>query len=157
MMAGSIASVRKAKDNELSISEEDIFVCNNIQTTIPNIQTTNLIVKTTNPMVQTTISHIQTTIPRIQTNIPQIQTNIPRIKITIPQTQTSIPQTQTTIPKIQTTSPEITNEEILLILLGFNFFRLSSSTISFNVLFTPIFNGIYSNLMKVLLIINYNE
>jgi hypothetical protein len=79
----------------------------------------------------------------IQTNIPQKQTTIPKIK--------------TTVSSIQTSSPEISNEGTLLILLGFNSFKLNYSTISFKVLFTPILNDIYSNLMKVHLIINYNE
>ena len=41
--------------------------------------------------------------------------------------------------------------------MGFNSFKLSSSTISFIVLFIKILNDIYSNLMKVVLIIIYNE
>ena len=71
--------------------------------------------------------------------------------------QTTIPTIQTTLPQIHTTSLEIKNEETLLILMGFNSFKLSSSNISFNILFTQILNDIYSNLMKVPLIINYNE
>ena len=62
-----------------------------------------------------------------------------------------------TIPRIQTTFPQITNGGTLLILLGFNSFKLSFSTISFTVIFILILNDIYSNLMKVHLIINYNE
>ena len=142
----------------------DNLVCNNIQTTIPIIQTTIPQIQTTIPQIQTTIPKIQTTIPKIQTTIPQIQTTIPQIQTTIPQIQDNIPQIQATIPQIQTTnlliqtiSPEITNERILLILFGFNSFKLSSSTISFYVLFTKILNDIYSNLMKAHLLINYNE
>ena len=92
---------------------------------------------------------MQTTIPLVQTSILQIQTDIPQIKVTIP-------RIQTTIPQIQTTFPEITNGT-LLILLGFNSFNLTNSTMSFNVLFIVILNDIYSNLMKVILIINYDE
>ena len=102
-------------------------------------------------------NNIQTTIPLIQTTIPQIHTINPIIKTTNPQIQTTNPIIQTTNPKIQTTSPEITNEGTILILLGFNYFKLNSSTIFFNVLFAKILNDIYSNLMKVLLIVNYNE
>ena len=138
----------------------DNLVCNNIQTTIPIIQTTNPIIKTNNPMIQTNIPLIQNTIPKIQNTIPQIQATIPRIKITTPQIEANIPQIQTiiqtNIPRIQTTSPKITNERTLLILLGFNYFKLSSLTMSFYVLFAKILNDIYSNLMKVLLIIDYN-
>ena len=84
-----------------------------------------------------------------------IQTTIPLIQATIPQIQTTIHIIQTTIPKI--TIPEVINEQTSLILLGFNHFKLSSSKISLNILFTPILNKIYSNLMKVPLIINYND
>ena len=120
-----------------------ILVCNNIQTTIPIIQTTN-------PMIQTTIPFLQTTTTRIQKNIPQIQTNIPQI-------QSTTPRIQTTAPQIQATALETTNERTLLILLGFNSFKLGTSIMSFNVLFIKILNDIYSNLMKVPLTINYNE
>ena len=41
--------------------------------------------------------------------------------------------------------------------MGFNSFKLSSSNISFKVLFILILNDILSNLVKVILIINYNE
>ena len=41
--------------------------------------------------------------------------------------------------------------------MGFNSFKLSSSTISFNVILNKILNDIYSNLLKFILIINYNE
>ena len=125
-----------------NIINDNLF-CNNIETTIPNIQTTY-------PMIQTTIPLLQTTIPQMKINNPQIQTTIPRI-------QTTNPQIQTTIPRIQTTFPQITNGGTLLILLGFNSFKLSFSTISFTVIFILILNDIYSNLMKVHLIINYNE
>ena len=77
---------------------DDILVCNNIQTTIPLIQTTI-------PQIQTTIPQIQTTIPQIQTTIPLIHSTIPQIQTTIPQIQTTIPLIQTTIPLIQTTIP----------------------------------------------------
>jgi len=133
-----------------------------IQTTIPQIQTTIPIIHSTVPQIQTTIPQIQTTIPLIQTTIPiihstipQIQTNIPIIQTTIPQIQTNIPIIQTTIPQINI--PEIMNEQTSLTLLGFNHFKLNSSNISFNILFTQILNEIYSNLMKVPLIIIYNE
>ena len=122
---------------------DDILVCNNIQTTIP--------------LIQTTIPQIQTTIPMIQTTIPQIQKDIPMIQTTIPLIQTTIPQIKTTVLQTQIASPEIRSEETILILLGFNSFKLSFSTISFNILFTKILNDIYSNLMKVIVIINYNE
>ena len=100
---------------------------------------------------------IQTTIPLLQTTIPQMKINNPQIQTTIPRIQTTNPQIQTTIPRIQTTFPQITNGGTLLILLGFNSFKLSFSTISFTVIFILILNDIYSNLMKVHLIINYNE
>ena len=125
---------------------DDILVCNNIQTTIPIIQNTIILIQSIIPQIQTTIPQIQTSIPRFQTTISQIQTFIPKI-----------PQIQTTIPRIQTTSSKIANEGTLLILLGFNSFKLSSSIMSFKVLFTLILNDINSNLMKVHLIINYNE
>ena len=80
---------------------------------------------------------------------------IPIIHSTIPQIQTTIPLIQTTIPQINI--PEIMNEQTSLTLLGFNHFKLSSSSISFNILFTQILNEIYSNLIKVPLIIIYNE
>ena len=120
---------------------DDILVCNNIQTTIP--------------LIQTTIPQIQTTIPIIQTTIPLIQTTIPIIQTTLPQIQTNIPIIQTTIPEINI--PEIINEQTSLTLLGFNHFKLSSSSISFNILFTQILNEIYSKSMKAPLIIIYNE
>ena len=49
---------------------DDIFVCNNIQTTIPLIQTTI-------PILYSTIPQIKTTIPIILSTISQIQTTIP--------------------------------------------------------------------------------
>ena len=77
---------------------------------------------------------------------------------TIPIIHSTIPQIQTTIPLIQTTIPQINIPETTsLILLGFNHFKLSSSSISFNILFTQILNEIYTNLIKVPLIIIYNE
>ena len=136
--------------NNCSYIIDEILSCNNILTTIPLIQTTNLMIQTINPLIQTTIPLIRTTIPIIHTTIPIIQTTIPLI-------QTTINQIETIIPQIQNTSLDIRNEETLLILLGFNSFKLSSSTISFKVLFTQILNNIYSNLMKVHLTINYNE
>ena len=148
---------------------DDILVCNNIQTTIPLIQTTIPQIQTTIPQIQSTIPQIQTTIPQIQSKIRQLKSTIPRIKSTIPQIQSTIPQIQSTIPQIQTNIPiiqttipqinipEIMNEQTSLTLLGFNHFKLSSSSISFNILFTQILNEIYSNLMKVPLIIIYNE
>ena len=108
-------------------------MCDNIQTTIPMIQTTIPIIQTTNPKIHTTIPMIQTTIPMIQT--------------------TTIPKIQTTFPQI----PKIQSEETVLILFGFNYFRLSSSTMSFNVLFAQVLNEIYTNSIKVALIINYDE
>ena len=105
------------------------------------IQTTNYLIQTTIPIIQTTIPIIKTTIPIIQKTIPQIQSTIPRIKTTHP----------------RTTYPEIAKEGTLLILLGFNSFKLISSSISFNVLLNKILNDIYSNLLKFILIINYNE
>ena len=133
-----------------------------IHSTIPQIHSTITLIQTTIPQIQTTIPIIQTTIPLIQTTIPLIQTTIPLIQTTIPLIQTTIPQIQTNIPIIQTTIPQINipetmNEQTSLILLGFNHFKLSSSSISFIILFTQILNEIYSNLMKALLIINYNE
>ena len=135
-----------------------------IQTTIPLIQTTIPIIKTTVPLIRTTIPIIKTTIPQIQTTTPLIQTTIPQIKKTNPMIQTSIPIIQTTIPRIQTTInqiqttfPQIKKKETSLMLLGFNHFKISSSNVSFNVLFTKILNEIYSRRMKVYLKINYNE
>ena len=94
--------------------------------------------------------NIQTTIPMIQTTIPIIQTTNPKIHTTIPMIQTTIPKIQTTFPQI----PKMQSEETLLILFGFNYFRLSSSTMSFNVLFAQVLNEIYTNSIKVALIIN---
>ena len=133
-----------------------------MHSTIPQIQTTIPLIQTTIPQIQTTIPLIHSTIPIIHSTIPQIQTTIPIIHSTIPQIQTTIPLIHSTIPIIHSTIPqinipEIINEQTSLILLGFNHFKLNSSNISFNILFTQILNEIYSNLMKVLLIINYNE
>ena len=126
-----------------------------MHSTIPQIQTTIPQIHSTIPLIQTTIPQIQTTVPLVHSTVPQIQTNIPLIHSTIPQIQTNIPIIQTTIPQINI--PEIINEQTSLILLGFNHFKLNSSSISFNTLFTQILNEIYSNLMKALLIIIYNE
>ena len=128
-----------------------------IQTTISKIQTTIPQIKTTIPMIQTTIPIIQTTIPLIQTTIPRIQKTIPPIQKTIPKIQTTIPQIQATIPQIPTTSSKIKNEETSLFLLGFNHFLLTSSSVSFYVHFTKIFNEIKSRIMRVRLMMNYNE
>ena len=134
---------------------DDILVCNNIQTTIPLIQTTIPQIQTTIPLIHSTIPQIQTTIPIMYSTIPIIHSTIPLIHSTIPQIQTNIPIIQTTIPQINI--PEIINEQTSLTLLGFNHFKLSSSSISFNILFTQILNEIYSNSTKAPLITIYNE
>ena len=164
---------------------DDNFLCNNIQktipliqTTIPKIQTTIPIIQTTIPLIQTTIPKIQTTIPKIQTTIPQILSTIPQIITTIPQIQTTIPQIittnpqiittipqilttipliRTTVPRIQTTIPKARNEQTSLILLGFNNFRLSSSTICFIIVFAQILNEVYSQKITVILITIYSN
>ena len=86
---------------------DDILVCNNIQTTIPLIQTTIPLIQTTIPLIHSTIPIIQTTIPIIHSTIPQIQTTIPIIQTTIPIIHSTVPIIQTTIPIIHSTIPQI--------------------------------------------------
>ena len=58
---------------------------------------------------------------------------------------------------MQTTIPEIINIGASLVLFGFNNFKLNPSIISFYIHFVPIRHYVYSTLMKIRLIINYNE
>ena len=157
-----------SKDNLIVCQQNEIFTNPNADYKCCNIINDSLvcIIQTTIPIIQTTIPQIKATIPNIKTTItiPNIKTTItiPNIKTTlilksILNIKTTIPQIQTTINQIQTSIPEARNDGTLLILLGFNSFKLSSSSISFNILFTQILNKIYSSLMKALLIINYNE
>ena len=125
------------------------------QSTVPNIETTNPI-ESTFSQIQTSIPKLETTFPNTDTNLPQIQTTNPNIETTNPQIQTTIPTIKTTIPQIQTTIPKFINIGATLILMGFNSFNIISSIMSFYIYFVPIINNVYSSLIKVPLIINYN-
>ena len=132
--------------------------CNPIQTTIPEIETTIPEIETTIPKIETSIPKIEAIISQLQTStipIPKIETIISQIQTTIPQIRTAISNIQTSIPQIKTSIQEITNSGTTLILIGFNSFKLKSLITSFNVLFAPVTNNVYSDLMKVHLVINY--